>query len=295
MNTSTVATNQKPGASMSAIQHHYDVSNDFYRLWLDTNMVYSCALWNRDDEDLETAQLNKLDWHLQQCGIRKGERLLEIGCGWGALLKGAVSRFEAAHATGCTLSEAQARWIRELNLPNVDVRLESWSDHVPQMPYHAIVSIGAFEHFARSQQTDAEKLEGYRSFFAFCHRSLVPGGRLSLQTIFTQKPTREVAPFFENEVFPESELPHLHEIVEASQGLFEIELLHTDRNGYIRTLRCWLNNLRSKKADAIAVAGAETFSRYEKYLDVSALGFRTGASNLVRVAMRRIESKRSRA
>ncbi|MES2355416.1 MAG: cyclopropane-fatty-acyl-phospholipid synthase family protein [Pseudomonadota bacterium] len=279
-----------PCASSEAIQFHYDVGNDFYQLWLDPTMTYSCAFW-QGDENLETAQRNKIDWHLQHSGIQPGERLLEIGGGWGGLLDRAINHIGVKHATSLTLSQAQAEWIRNRQLPNVDVRLESWFAHTPDTLYDGIVSVEAFEAFARPDQTDEEKLEGYKTFFQSCHRWLRPGGRLSLQTITYEKLGRDWNHHISEKVFPDEDLPHLEEIVTAARGFFEIELLRNDRAHYVRTLRCWLSNLRAKKSEAIEMVGAEKVAIYEKYLGLVLVGFYTGTMNLARISLRRIDSR----
>ncbi len=281
-----------PGASAGAIQRHYDIGNEFYALWLDPSQTYSCALWE-GDEDLHTAQLNKIDWHLARSGAAGARRLLDIGCGWGGLLRRARESHGVARAVGLTLSAAQQRWIAALGLEEVEVRLESWAEHQPEAAYDAIVSIGAFEHFARLDQSPAEKLEGYRAFFAFCHRALAPGGRLSLQTITYENADRsDFSQFFAEKIFPESDLPHLAEIASAAQGRFEIEQLRQDRAHYARTARAWLSRLKARSAEAEALVGAETVDRYKKYLGLLVVGFHTGTMNLARIAMRRIEPRR---
>src|SRR4051812_37792768 len=110
----------RDGASAAAIAHHYDVGNEFYALWLDPSLTYSCGLWYAD-EDLAAAQLNKLDWHLDHAGARGAKRLLDIGCGWGSLLRRAVQAHDVAHGVGLSLSAAQLRWIEHQRLPGVEV------------------------------------------------------------------------------------------------------------------------------------------------------------------------------
>lgn len=281
----------RSGASPAAIQHHYDVGNDFYFLWLDSSHTYSCALWNAD-EDLAAAQANKLDWHLDRCGAPGAPRLLDVGCGWGSLLRRATEHHGVGRAVGLSLSAEQCRWIDGLGLPNVEVRLESWADHRPDTPYDAIVSIGAFEHFARLDQSPAEKLAGYRAFFEFCHGALRPDGRLSLQTITYENSDRSTfSQFFAQKIFPESDLPHLAEIVEASRGLFEIEMLRQDRNHYARTARAWLSRLNAHAAEAAALVGPDTVETYKKYLGLLVVGFHTGTMNLARIALRRCKTR----
>jgi len=276
--------------SAGAIRSHYDLGNAFYSLWLDPSMTYSCALWNHEEESLEAAQINKIDWHLSRCTVPTGGRLLEIGSGWGALLERAVGSYGVKEVTTLTLSLEQARWISARNLPGVKVQLESWVDHKPTDKYDGIVSVEAFEAFARADQTEEQKLEGYRSFFRSCHRWLQPGGRLAMQTIFSERPTRDADCFLGREIFQEADLPHLDEIVKAAQGLFEIEILVTDRAAYCRTLRTWLSGLRTKSEEATALVGRDAVDKYRRYLGVCIVGFHTGAMNLARIALRRVES-----
>jgi cyclopropane-fatty-acyl-phospholipid synthase len=280
-----------PGATAAAIQRHYDIGNEFYFLWLDPSHTYSCALWYAD-EDLDTAQINKIDWHLEHCGAKGVGRLLDVGCGWGALLRRATETYGVGHAVGLSLSAEQNRWIDQLQLPKVEVHLENWAGYTPSAPYDAIVSVGAFEHFARLDQSIEQKLAGYRAFFTFCHKNLKPHGRLSLQTITYENSDRsDFSRFFADKIFPESDLPHLAEIVESARGLFEIEILRQDRAHYARTARAWLSNLRARSAEATALVGAETVETYKKYLGLLVVGFHTGTMNLARIGMRRCEER----
>lgn len=280
------------GASADAIAHHYDVGNAFYALWLDASMTYSSALWRRDDEDLETAQRNKLDWHLERAGIADAKRLLDVGCGWGALIRRALERNRACHCTGLTLSREQHDHIGAMDPARSEIRLESWADHRPLEPYDGIVSIGAFEHFARLDQSRDEKIAGYREFFRFCSRNLIEGGRLSLQTIvYENSARRHFSHFFEQTIFPESDLPHLAEIAEASQHLFEIVEVRNDRHHYAKTLRQWSRRLRQHRDEAIALVGEHKYRDYEKYLALMVVAFHTGSTNLSRLALRRLPTR----
>ncbi|MHB1536554.1 MAG: SAM-dependent methyltransferase, partial [Acidimicrobiales bacterium] len=209
-----------PGASREAIEHHYDVGSDFYAQWLDPLLVYSCAFWaGAPDDDLAAAQLAKLDWHAAAAQCRGAVRVLDVGCGWGAMLGHLRERWGVSRVTGLTLSSDQAAYIAE-HQPGADVRLEDWRDHNPDGPYDAIVSIGAFEHFARPELSQDERRDVYRSFFERCAGWLPAGGRLSLQTIGYEDfdpASGTVSSFFTGEVFPESTLPLLSDVVVASE------------------------------------------------------------------------------
>lgn len=125
------------GASEQAIQHHYDLSNEFYQLFLDSHMVYSSALWQAGDT-LESAQVRKIDFHINQARANGAKRVLDIGCGWGATLKRLVENHNVSSAIGLTLSQAQAEWTQAFENSNIHVRLESWSDHSPEEPYPSV-------------------------------------------------------------------------------------------------------------------------------------------------------------
>ena len=287
------------GASPGAIQAHYDVGNEFYRLWLDDSMTYSSALW-RDESDtasLAEAQQRKLDWHLQNSGADRAESLLDIGCGWGAMLRAAVrNRAEGApplaRGVGLTLSEAQAQLARSLTASEpampLEFRLESWADHRPADPYGAIISVGAFEHFTKPADDSATKIEIYRAFFSRCRDMLAADGRMTLQTIAYGDPLDTVAagPLVED-IFPESELPRLPEIILAANGLFEIELFRNDRTDYGRTCEIWATNLKAKRDKAIEMVGKEQTRRYERYLKFAAWGFFSHRLHLLRFRMKR--------
>ncbi len=289
------------GASPEAIRHHYDVGNDFYRLWLDPTLAYSCALWNEDDHDdmLEIAQRRKIEYHAQSAHARGAQRVLDIGCGWGAVLKYLVQEQGVRNAVGLTLSQQQAEWIASFNHPGIEVRLESWTEHVPAQPYDAAISIGAFEHFARPEWDDEQKVAAYRAFFARCHGWLRPGGRLSLQSIaygdvdYTRFRASSEVQFIVREIFPESDLPTLAQIIRASDGLFEVVALRNDREDYERTCRVWCSRLTAQRRRAVAAAGADVVARYVRYLRLSAASFQFGQTCLLRIAFRRLDGRRN--
>ena len=280
------------GASDRAIQHHYDAGNEFYRLWLDPTLTYSSAFWdeNESEDSLETAQLRKLDYYVEQARARGAESVLEIGSGWGAMAKRLVEVYDVKQVTTLTLSQAQFDWIQSFKNPQINVRLENWFDYFPLQPCDAIVAVGAFEGAARWGLSETEKIEAYRDFFAKCHQCLKPGKWLSMQTIIYDNATVEtVGTFLSEEIFQESEIPHLSEIMKGIQGFFELVTLRNDRAHYEKTVKIWLKNLRTNRSQAIELVGENTVKRYEKYLSLSAIGFHTGKMNLSRITLRRID------
>ncbi len=277
------------GASAGAIRRHYDVSPAFYRLWLGEGLVYSAALWEAGDS-LESAQRRKIDYHIAEAGASKKQRVLDIGCGWGALLSRLVEHHGVEKAVGLTLSPSQAGCVARD--PRIEVRLESWADHRPSDRYDSIVSIGAFEHFARVEDSEEQKAASYAEFFRKCRGILRPEGRLSLQTFAYGSARRradalssESTRFLAEEIFPETDPPRLANIAEAIEGSFEIVRLRNDRLDYARTCREWMNRLRENRAAAVAEVGEETVSKYERYLTYSYIGFRTGRLDLYRLTL----------
>ena len=274
-----------------AIQFHYDVGNQFYRLWLDSRMIYSCAMWDGGyDGDLETAQLRKLDYHIDQADASSARRVLDVGCGWGGLLARCAERNPTLDgAVGLTLSAEQARHCKE-NLPAlIDCRLEDWRDHKADVPYDSIISIGAFEHFAAPGDSQETRIAKYRAFFEFCRANLRKGGRLSLQTIAYLNMRRDQASKFMNtEIFPDSDLPYLQEIVEASAGCLEIVAVRNDRLDYAHTCNLWNRRLKARRVEAVQASDETTVLRYEKYLQQGSVGFFQGKLSLLRITEKKL-------
>jgi cyclopropane-fatty-acyl-phospholipid synthase len=281
-------TDRAEGAA-TAIRHHYDVGNEFYRLWLDSSLTYSCALrvgaGARDD--LEAAQRRKLDFHLDAIRADQAERVLDIGCGWGSILGRLATERRVPRSVGLTLSLEQADFARSHRYPGVEIRTENWLSYEPDAPFDGIISIGAFEHFAGPDDSPADRIRLYREFFTRCRRWLTPGGALSLQTIAYGNMSRENANrFIQEEIFPRADLPTLAEIAAAADGIFEVESLSNGRLDYAWTCEQWAGRLRQRRAEAVGLVGADVVARYERYLRLSALGFRMGKICLLRVVLR---------
>jgi cyclopropane-fatty-acyl-phospholipid synthase len=249
-------------------------------------------MWEDPDDDLERAQRRKLDFHVDQARAAGAARVLDVGCGWGAMLMHLVGSYGVKHAVGLTLSDAQAEYLQGIAPNNVEVWVRNWSDFEPAAPFDAIISVGAFEHFARQGLSADEQIEAYRRFFRSCRNWLKPGGRLSLQTIAygdipRDRPLRDR--FIVDQVFPDSELPRLADIARAAEMELEIEKVRNDRDDYVKTLRAWLDRLRTRRADAIAASSEEVVARCERYLRMFAHSMELGAFTLLRLTMRRID------
>lgn len=282
------------GASQVAIAHHYDISNDFYGVWLDSTLTYSCGLWKHYGDTLKTAQQRKLDYLARASGAVAKKRVLDIGCGWGGMLRRLRGRHGVEHVVGLTLSEAQAASVSGWADSSCEVRVENWADHTPGETYDAILSVEAFEHFAAMGMSRTARVGAYREFFARCHEWLPRHGRLVLQTsakgnnmrleIQTVRDMR----FIVDRIFPESELPWASEILQASEHRFDVVSARNDPEDYVRTLGEWLARLRRNRLRAEGMLGEEVVADYERYLGAAADAFANRHLGLMRIIFERV-------
>jgi cyclopropane-fatty-acyl-phospholipid synthase len=255
-----------------AIAHHYDVSNDFYRLVLGPSMVYSCAYFSAADESLEDAQERKLDLICRKLALSPGERLLDIGCGWGSLVLHAAAYF-GVRAVGVTISKRQAGLgrarIREAGLSDrCEIRLADYRE-VDDGPYDKVASIGMYEHVGRAQ------LDRY---VAAVSALLRPGGLFLNHGIARLRPApRSSKSFIARYVFPDGELHPLDALAtslrRAGMELRDVESL---REHYPLTLRRWSANLAARREEAIAAAGSERERVWRLYMAGAASAFERG-------------------
>ena len=268
-------------------QSIYDISNDFFALFLGPTMGYTCGYYERDDMTLEESQLAKFDLALGKLDLKPGMTLLDVGCGWGGAMELAVQNYDV-NVIGITLSKAQSEFARERLAKldtdrSVEVRLQGWEEF--DEPVDRIVSIGAFEAF---------KVERYPLFFEKAYNILPDDGRMLLHTILahTQKFFREnnikltisdlkFMKFIEAEIFPGGRLPAVEDIEELADGSgFTLERIHLLRPHYARTLDMWAANLEANREQAIAITSEEIYDRYMKYLVGCADFFRRGITNI---------------
>lgn len=263
----------------SAIQHHYDVSNAFYAQLLDDSMTYSCAYYRSPDDTLEQAQWNKRELIAQKLGLQAGQRLLDVGCGWGGFVVHAAKE-HGVHAVGITLSPEQAKGARERAEREgvsdlVEIRVMDYRE-LNDEPFDAIASIGMVEHVGEV------RIDEYaRQLFAF----LKPGGRLLNHGIARRRhPGSVPGPFSERYVFPDAVPLHLSQIV-LSLEKTDFSILHVEGfpENYVRTLSAWIENLDADLDRAVAVAGEERVRVWRLYLRAARNGFLTGFSSLYQV------------
>jgi cyclopropane fatty-acyl-phospholipid synthase-like methyltransferase len=266
------------------VQAHYDLSDDFFALFLDPSRTYSCAYFERDDMTLEEAQQAKVDLALGKCDLRPGMTLLDVGCGWGSTMLRAMERYDV-NVIGLTLSRNQYEHVSDLleqrrgGTRTGEVRLQGWEEF--DEPVDRIVSIGAFEHFRKSR---------HNAFFEKAYSILPADGTMLLHTIvqYNRHLIREkglpinrdillFARFIRDEIFPGGELPEPEWVVrDATSHGFEVQRIHPLQQHYARTLDLWAEALREHRDEAIAIASPQTYDTYNKYLNGCADFFRKG-------------------
>ncbi len=259
-----------------AVQHHYDISNAFYQLWLDSRMVYSCAYFPRGSESLDQAQEAKLELICRKLRLRAGERLLDIGSGWGGLVLYAAQHY-GVEALGITLSERQAEEansrIRAADLAG-KVRVELLDYREVKGRFDKVVSVGMAEHVGR---------QNLPAYFQTAWRALKPAG-LMLHHVITQGPvvlgaasTAASGEFMRRYVFPDGEILPLWENLQvAEQAGFEVRDVEDLREHYARTLRHWVRNLEAHWEAAVHEVGVERARLWRLYMAASAHQFSYG-------------------
>jgi cyclopropane-fatty-acyl-phospholipid synthase len=263
-----------------AVRHHYDVSNDFFRLFLGPTMTYSCGVWARSGATtLEEAQEAKLELVCTKLGLREGERVLDVGCGWGAFALHAAAR-HGVHVTGITLSPAQASFarerVREAGLEQqVEIQLADYRELVAE-PFDAIASIGMVEHVGEVQ------IDTYAARLA---QLLKPGGRLLNHGIARQRHSDpEAGDFSERYVFPDAEPLHLSRVLLALERAgFATQHVEGFGADYAETLRHWAQRLDDSLDEATRLAGEERVRVWRLYLRAARNGFLSGFTGIYQV------------
>jgi len=266
-----------------AISFHYDVSNEFYRLWLDRHMVYSCAYFEQPDFDLDAAQTAKLDHLCRKLRLKPGQRLLDIGCGWGGLSMHAARHY-GAQVTGITLSErqlelAQARAAEGGLGGRVRFQLCDYREVKTAEPFDAIVSVGMSEHVGTENQP---------TYYRTVRGLLKPGGVFLNHAIgegCRYRPSQGPS-FIDEYVFPDSAVPPIRTVVAAAESAgFEVRDVENLREHYARTLRFWVRRLEDKHEEALAFVNEPTYRVWRLYMAGSAHGFAQGRMAIYQVLL----------
>lgn len=284
----------EPSRDRAAIRFHYDVGNDFYALWLDRRMVYSCAYYRSDTDSIDEAQLAKIDLICRKLRLRPGQRLLDVGCGWGALIIHAVQHYGVS-ALGITLSDAQASLARERIAAagltdRCRVEIRDYRALPPEMQFDRIASVGMIEHVG------GDHLAAY---FAALFRALVPGGLLlnhgivSLKEALPRGPVAWVADriwrrdaFIHQYVFPDGKLTSFRAVIAAAEAEgFETRDVESLREHYALTLRAWVARLLANQDRAIALTSQRIFRIWRLYMTASAYAFAHGRINVLQTLL----------
>jgi cyclopropane-fatty-acyl-phospholipid synthase len=257
-----------------AISSHYDVSNEFYGLWLDQRRVYSCAYFKNADDSLDQAQANKLEHICRKLALKPGERFLDIGCGWGGLILWAAQNYGVS-AVGITISQNQFDYVNEYVRSQgltgkVEVRLMDYRDLPESEPFDKIASVGMFEHVG---------VRNLPLYFRKINRLLKPGGLVMNHGITSvafddETMDEENRKFIDKYVFPDGELTHISKVLEimAREGL-ECSDVENLRIHYAKTLWHWVDRLETNQEQALALVGEKKFRIWRTYMAGFAVAF----------------------
>jgi cyclopropane-fatty-acyl-phospholipid synthase len=264
---------QNRARAFQIAERHYDIGNDLYERMLDRRMLYSCGYWE-SATTLEEAQEAKLNLVFTKLGLKSGQRVLDIGCGWGGALKYAADRY-GIEGVGITVSQEQAEYARNVceGLP-IAILLKDYRELYAS--FDRIYSIGMFEHVG---------VKNYRIYMETVRRCIQPDGRFLLHTIGSDNPTNHSDPWIVKYIFPNSMLPSQLQIVQAMAGLFTIDGWQRIGTHYEPTLLAWRDNFERHWAELKATRDERFFRMWRFYLSVSAASFRAGTNDVWQVLM----------
>ena len=283
------------GSSKIDVQVSYDVSNEFFRLWLDEGMNYTCAVFETPDQSLEAAQRNKLRILADYARITADSAVLDVGCGWGANLEYLVTARGVRLAHGVTLSDAQMQEINRRKLPGVVAYGCDAREFRPTVRYSAVESICMIDHLVAPAEARAGRaVEIYRRFFQNVHAWTLPGAYFGLQHIVRNRVPRdkkdlEDVYFCTHVMFPGGLNPRLEEIAQAVNPYWEIVELATRRLDYAKTTGEWQRRLRDHEREIRSRWGDRIFEDFDRYLGTCVRAFERHYSSLAQYSLRRID------
>ena len=277
------------------IEVSYDVSNEFFSLWLDENMHYTSASYLTGDETLEQAQIQKCRILADYAEVTPESFVLDIGCGWGANLEYLVHERKVKRAHGITLSTAQCEWIHGKELPGVKAIVQDYKDYQPEEKYDGLISIEMIDHLCSPEQSrKGMAIELYRKYFTKVADWVKPGACFGFQAILRNRVPRnrkdlEDLAFTADVIFPGGLNPRLEELVAAVNPRWELVDMRTQRESYGKTTGEWLRRMRMHETTIRDKWGSKLFDDYERYLDLCVRAFDAHWSSDVQMKLRRID------
>lgn len=279
-------------STQAEIDTSYSVSNDFFELWLDKNMHYTCAVYDDDNQTLEAAQENKARFLYELAELDSTKTVLDIGCGWGSFID-VATRLGVKEGHGITLSTEQIGWCHDRKIPNAKFWLQDYAEYEPDFKYDALVSIEMIDHLCSPRQArNKQAVAIYRKYFDRLADWVEPGAPFAFQAILTDKLPRgrkdlEDLAFTADVIFPGGRNPRLEEMVMALRPKWEIEELHMRRTHYGRTTAEWLRRLEQHEDTIRAQWGDQVYVDYVRYLETCVRAFDAYWSGDVQMKLRR--------
>jgi len=281
-------------STQAEVQVSYDVGNEFFRLWLDKRMNYTCAVFEGTD-DLDEAQVKKLAWLHDAAHVQPHHSVLDIGCGWGANIEYLARDRGVQDVHGITLSPAQHDEIKGREIPNVTSHVVNYLDYKPTNKFDAVISICMLEHVVTPEQARAgEHIDRYRNYFRLAHEWTKPGAYFGLQTILRNRVPRDRQDLRDigwvtYEIFPGGITPRLEDIIIAVNPYWEVIEVKTRRLDYKRTTEKWLEGLRENEEHIRKTWGDKVFDDYDRYLRTCVRGFEMHYQSLAQYSLKRID------
>lgn len=285
-------------ATQDDIEKHYDVGNDFYEMCLDEKYLgYTCGVWDKATTN-EQSQKDKFERLCHYANVKEGSNVLDVGCGWGGVMKFVSEKYPTAHVHGLTLSTKQIDYIDSLKLTSNSVELRAWQNYSPpEHKFDAITCIGCLEHFATYEDSaEGRQRDIYKNFFDWCLSVTTPEAQIGLQTIvMTRMPSNLTElrdSWLVHEVFPGSALSSISDIQAAIVDKYEISKVSRIGLDYVQTLKEWDIKLQSNKDLIIARYSEELYELYHNYFNAASRCFETGYFDLYQVSLKRAEPTR---
>jgi len=281
-------------STQEEVEVSYDVSNEFFRLWLDEKMNSTCGSYD-DTDHLEEAQMKKLEWLHEAANINPDKHVLDIGCGWGANLEFLTQVKHVKQATGITLSRAQHEEIMKRELSGVTAHVKDYRDFCPDQKFDAVISICMMEHISTPEEArEGKHIELYRDYFRRVHSWTNPGSQFGLQTILRNRVPRNRQDLIDigwvtTDIFPGGLSLRLEDVVKAVNPYWEIMEIKTRRVDYQKTTAEWLRRLELHEELIRERWSDKVFDDYQRYLRTCVRGFDQHYQSLAQYSLRRID------